>query len=110
MYYLKKRLEISASHSLNLDYKSKCSELHGHNWVITVYCCSMGLNQNGMVIDFSEIKKLIVDKLDHKNLNEVLSFNTTAENLARWVCDTLPHCYKVEVAESQNNTAIYEKD
>ena len=36
MYYVKKTLEISASHQLNLSYKSKCENLHGHNWIIKI--------------------------------------------------------------------------
>ncbi|MBO4551501.1 MAG: 6-carboxytetrahydropterin synthase, partial [Bacteroidaceae bacterium] len=35
MYYISKRLVISASHRLELSYPSKCSQLHGHNWTIT---------------------------------------------------------------------------
>ena len=38
MYTVIKRMEISASHSLKLSYRSKCENLHGHNWIITVYC------------------------------------------------------------------------
>ena len=40
MYYVKKSLEISAAHRLTLDYESKCTALHGHNWIITVFCRS----------------------------------------------------------------------
>lgn len=36
MYTVIKRMEISASHSLRLSYPSKCENLHGHNWMITV--------------------------------------------------------------------------
>ena len=32
MYTVTKRLEVSASHHLVLDYASKCENLHGHNW------------------------------------------------------------------------------
>lgn len=110
MYIVKKRIEISAAHSLRLSYQSKCENLHGHNWIITVYCRSMELNEDSMVIDFAHIKKAITSRLDHQNLNEVLPFNPTAENIARWVCEQLLCCYKVEVQESENNIAIYEKD
>ncbi len=108
MYYVKKRLEISASHSLKLDYESKCKNLHGHNWIIEVYCKSEHVNENGMVIDFTEIKNLIHSTLDHKNLNEALPFNSTAENIARWVVYIVPNCYKAKVIESDGNEAIYE--
>ncbi|MBR3725277.1 MAG: 6-carboxytetrahydropterin synthase [Bacteroidales bacterium] len=110
MYYIKKTIEISGAHRLELDYPSKCRSLHGHNWTITVYCKSAQLDRNGMIIDFSEIKRLIADPLDHQVLNDVLPFNPTAENLARWCCEQVPHCYRVEVQESTGNTAIYEAD
>ena len=111
MYTVKKRIEISASHSLKLSYESKCQNLHGHNWIIVVWCQAKDLNSDGMVIDFSHIKQKIQDKLDHKNLNEILPFNTTAENMAKWIADELgPKCFKVEFQESEGNTAIYERD
>lgn len=111
MYFVKKEIEISASHSLNLSYQSKCENLHGHNWIITIYLKSKTLNENGMIMDFTHIKNKIKDKLDHKNLNDILPFNTTAENIAKWVADEIgPLCYKVSVQESRDNIAIYEVD
>lgn len=103
-------MEISASHSLKLSYQSKCENLHGHNWIITIYCRSKELNEDGMVVDFTHIKEKVMSRLDHQNLNEVLPFNTTAENIARWVCEQVPYCYRVEVQESEGNIAVYEKD
>ena len=79
MYTVIKRMEISAAHSLKLSYRSKCEDLHGHNWIITVYCRSRELNADGMVVDFSHIKETVKGKLDHRNLNEVLPFNPTRE-------------------------------
>ena len=110
MYTVIKRMEISAAHHLKLSYASKCEYPHGHNWMITVYCRSKELNADGMVVDFSQIKQAIKEKLDHQDLNEILPFNPTSENIAKWICDQLPTCYKVEVQESEGNIAIYEKD
>jgi len=97
MFTVTKRLEVSASHQLKLDYPSKCQNLHGHN---------------GMVIDFTIIKEKIHGRLDHRHINDVLGdINPTAENMAKWIADELgPKCFKVEVQESEGNTAIYERD
>lgn len=107
MYYVQKTMEISAAHQLSLDYESKCRNLHGHNWIVVVHCKARELNQNGMVEDFALIKARVEKLLDHKNLNEVLDFNPTAENMARWICEQIPTAYKVSVQESTGNKAIY---
>ena len=107
MYYVEKTIEISAAHKLSLPYESKCLQLHGHNWKITVYCKAAELNKEGMVTDFSHIKKVIREKFDHKCLNDVMDVNPTAETIARWICDHVENCYKVRVQESEGNAAEY---
>lgn len=126
MYYVSKRMEIAGAHKLELPYNSKCQNFHGHNWIITIYCRAEKLSEPGMVIDFTLLKKLIHDQLDHHLINDVIEDNPTAENMARWICDTLnnyfedPHydpryssyaeCYKVGVQESEGNVAWYVKE
>lgn len=113
MYYVSKRMEIAGAHKLNLPYESRCNNVHGHNWIVTVHCKSSEL-VNGMIIDFKHIKNIIHGKLDHHYINDVVPVMPTAENIARWILERINEaankdiCYKVEVQESEGNTAVYE--
>lgn len=121
MFRITKELEVSGSHCLDLPYDSKCTNLHGHNWMITVEISGESLNKDGMLLDFVSIKE-IVGFLDHKDLNKLFDFNPTAENIALWIAMELdkhllnewkgvdkerPFVSKVEIQESRGNTACY---
>ena len=108
MFYLEKTIEISAAHKLKLDYDSKCQNLHGHNFQVTIFCKSKTLDKNGMVIDFNTIKDKI-KILDHCDLNSLI-LQPTSENIAQYICELIPKCYKVKVVESKGNEVIYEED
>ena len=113
--WLRKRV-IKRAHQLQLPYDSKCENLHGHNWIITVHCKSDKLTEYGMIVDFKQVKEAIHGKLDHSNINDIVKpLNPTAENMAKWICDKVTdicevgYCYKVEVQESEGNIAVYER-
>ena len=79
-----KKFDFCYGHFLP-DYNGDCKNQHGHNSVVEV---EFGENPyqtfNGMVLDFKEIKKHvgpIINELDHKNLNEVMTDIPTAENI-----------------------------
>lgn len=106
MWRVTKRIEVAGAHALCLDYKSPCANLHGHNWIIEVTCESEHLDRNGMVIDFSQIKKVVME-LDHADLNKLVQ-QPTAENIAYWIAQGLgPVCTKVMVQESEGNQAWF---
>jgi len=134
MFKIKKTFEVAIAHRLNLSYTSPCSNFHGHNLKITVYCaCSdESLNENGMVIDFTIIKELVGGVIDHRCLNDIegigfeigkanfdlsghhdpikYELDPTAENLAQWICLQIDTCYRVDVQESEGNIATYIDD
>lgn len=80
MFRIERTIRISSSHNLNLDYNSPCICVHGHNYKIKVGLVGNKLNRNGMLLDFSHVKK-IVDELDHAHLNDIMVDNPTAENM-----------------------------
>ena len=89
-----------------LNYPGKCRHLHGHNGRLVITLAASDLDQRGMVLDFSEIKRLlsgwIDDHLDHRmilnradpavpvleGLGEplyLMDVNPTAENIAKLI-------------------------
>jgi len=107
MFVLKIVTDFASAHSLR-NYPGDCARLHGHNWQVEVSVCSQVLNDNGIAIDFREIKKktkLVVKRVDHQYLNEIEPFdvlNPTAENIAKYFYD--------EVGLLINNENVKVKD
>ena len=63
-------MEISGAHFLRLNYESKCTSMHGHNWIVTVTVQNDKLDENGMVVDFTKIKD-VVNLFDHRHADTV---------------------------------------
>jgi 6-pyruvoyltetrahydropterin/6-carboxytetrahydropterin synthase len=73
MITVTRKLEFDAGHRIP-DHRSQCRNLHGHRYVIEItlegeVIDSPGESDNGMVMDFSDIKsiakKYVVDPWDH---------------------------------------------
>ncbi len=137
MYGLRTEGHFDAAHFLS-DYEGKCENLHGHRWKVVVYLQQAELQKEGqardMVIDFADFKaalKRVLDEFDHRLIVEegsleaetirqleketfrlaVVPFRTTAENLARYVCERLMEdglpVEHVEMYETDLNCALY---
>ena len=97
---------ISCAHKLNLPYKSKCNNIHGHNYKIQVFIYSYNVNKNYMVIDFSKLKEIITE-LDHKDLNVFIE-QPTAENLAYYLCHKIKE--EIDVKVKYIKVRVWEDD
>lgn len=114
MYKLEKTYKFSSAHHLkdtpSLTTK-KCLNPHGHMWRVKVQIEVEKLVDD-MVIDFGAIKE-IIELLDHKDLNKVFKFNTTAENIAEFLHTTIGvlikqnHKLKITVEESPGAKVTY---
>ena len=95
MYNLKYKTQFSAAHQLKTAYSKECNDfLHGHNWQVEVEIKVSEL-VNDMVIDFKKLKE-IIHQLDHKNLVDILPFQTTAENISKYLHDQIKEEMKQE--------------
>ncbi len=56
------KLNFSAAHFL-IEH-DKCSRIHGHNYYIKIEILG-DLDENSMIIDFLEVKKLILKNIEH---------------------------------------------
>ena len=110
MFSVTREITFCYGHRL-LDYNGKCRHLHGHNGRAVITLSAPSLDDLGMVMDFTRLKRVvggwIDDHLDHKMLLHkddpvlpllrqqgepvfVLDVNPTAENIARLIFDVRP--------------------
>ena len=85
---------FAAGHALR-NYKGRCENVHGHNFRVQVTIEGERLDDNGMLVDFLDVKKSMQDviaRLDHQFLNDIPPFdlkNPSAENIAEHFYETM---------------------
>ena len=94
MFEISVEESFAAGHSLR-NYHGKCEKIHGHNYKVRVTLEEETLNEAGLLVDFTELKRLlhsVVERLDHEYLNDVPPFdqlNPSAENMAKYLHDEI---------------------
>ncbi len=98
-----RRLEFDAGHRLP-NHQSQCRHLHGHRYAIEItveaeVVSRKGSSDEGMVMDFSEVKaiakQVLVDKWDHaflahKDDTQVVSFLASIPDHKTVLLDAVP--------------------
>jgi len=85
-----KAFSFSSGHHLPLVPEGhQCRERHGHNYCLWVVVLADHADNEGMVMDFFELEKIvwpILEPLDHHYLNDVQGLaNPTAENICQFI-------------------------
>jgi 6-pyruvoyltetrahydropterin/6-carboxytetrahydropterin synthase len=107
MFRVTRQIDFCYGHRL-LNYDGKCKYLHGHNGRAIIAIEAESLDQRGMVLDFSDIKRVVSNwidvNLDHRMLLHredpavetlrkmgepvfLMDSNPTAENIAKLIFD-----------------------
>jgi 6-pyruvoyltetrahydropterin/6-carboxytetrahydropterin synthase len=119
MFTISKEFTFEAAHRLNLVPDGhKCRNLHGHSYRVQIVLQSVSLNECEMVLDYAELNWLgdfILRNLDHKILNDVFSFEPTAERIAQYLYnvvvvhkpDWLKYLQCIRVSETAKTWAEY---
>ncbi len=119
MFEVRVEKTIAAAHRL-FDYNGPCESLHGHNYRVQVTYGGTELDRYGMLVDFTDVKKVfhaVLDTLDHTYLNELPAFQNlspSAENIAAHIYHALnqtpfprAHLLRVSVWETPTQCATY---
>jgi len=111
-----KEFNIEAAHRLpNVPEGHKCSRLHGHSFMVSIYVEGPIGENTGWVMDFGDIKKVfkpIYEQLDHHYLNDINGLeNPTSENIAKWIWQhlkpNLPLLSAIKIKETCTSGCIY---
>jgi 6-pyruvoyltetrahydropterin/6-carboxytetrahydropterin synthase len=131
MFQVTRKIDFCYGHRL-LNYEGKCKYLHGHNGRAVITLEAPQLDERGMVVDFTDIKRVVAgwidESLDHrmilhrddpavpmlKNMGEplyLIDANPTAESIARLIYEFAAQqgfpVTQVQLWETPNSVATY---
>jgi 6-pyruvoyltetrahydropterin/6-carboxytetrahydropterin synthase len=134
MFEVTREIRFCYGHRL-LNYDGKCRYLHGHNGRALITLAAAALDPLGMVVDFSQIKRVVggwIDShLDHRMLLRrddpalpslhaqgepvfLMDANPTAENIAKLIYDYTASqgfpVVEVRLWETDDSFAVYRPD
>ena len=117
MFEITVEAHFSSGHHLR-NYHGRCENPHGHNYRVCVTVAGEELEDNGLLLDFKQLKAIIqpvVDSLDHQMINDLPPFtelNPSAENLARYFFEQI--CGGIQEATASRvklkRCVLYETD
>jgi 6-pyruvoyltetrahydropterin/6-carboxytetrahydropterin synthase len=119
-FELNKDLVVASAHYIPHEEAGKCRFVHGHNYTINLTIVGDNVDDLGFLVNFSDLKKVVSDKYDHKTLNNLSDFSRTppsTELFARQIMTDvayelgkLPHnprCIQVIVRETDSSYVRY---
>lgn len=134
MFQIRKKFKFEAAHILDSSFSKCCQKFHGHSYIVEVFFQSEELNEDGMVIDFGELKGYVqplIDNWDHvlilsgnadarifagmdfwTDAVKTMNCNPTAENMAKYLFDKIKNGFeqkltKIRVQETDTGYAEY---
>jgi 6-pyruvoyltetrahydropterin/6-carboxytetrahydropterin synthase len=124
-YELNKDMQFASAHFVPGNGAGHCNFMHGHTYFLNLTVVGDELDENGFLVDFSLLKKLIHGRLDHSVLNEHPALfgddhpsrYPTTENVARIMCELVqeqldlkpnkPKCLQVFLRETPTSYVVY---
>ena len=118
--FITRRLEFDAGHRIP-HHKSQCRHLHGHRYALEVTLSGEiiqveGVSEQGMVMDFSDVKDIALEKIAHvwdhaflvyRGDSEVLNFLNTIAGHKTVVLDSVPTAENLALAAFKILDAAY---
>lgn len=120
-YELNKDLNFSAAHHIPDARAGKCERVHGHTYHVNITIAGDTLDDLGFLVNFSALKKLIMDEFDHRLLNDHEAFKDippTSETLAKVIYDMVDEyiteeqpneleCLQIILKETPTSYVVY---